>query len=199
MCLLNIIQVVKFIKLNREYFMAEEMICDITHNAINNVLRKFPRKKAALREYCDGNQIADMDELTEELALEILEIMDSASYIRCMRAKKEEQQIIYHENLILTFTDYIENNKDVYMILEQVQDCYLVCKIIKIMVQTKNINSVFQPYETTVERTYFINFVVKLSEDIQQSDMINNFLSRNCKIVKIVSIDDVARNLDDVA
>ncbi len=178
--------------------MSEEMICDITHNAINNVIKKFPRKKAALREYCDEHKVVDIDELTEDLALEILEMMDSASYIRAMRAKTEEQRQIYHENLILKFTDYIEDNKDVYMILDQVHDCYLVCKIIKIMVQTKNINSVFQPYETTVQQTYFINFVVKLSEDIKQSDMINNFLSRDCTIVRIVSIDDVGRNLEDV-
>ena len=178
--------------------MSEELLCDITHDAIKQVLKRFPRKKGAFKEYCDENCIADIEELTEDMALEILEVMDSASYIRATRAKDDERKRILHENLKMTLDDFLQNNKDVYMILDQVEDCYLLCKIIKIMVQTKNVNSVFQPYETTVEKTYFINFIVKLSDDITPSEMINSFLVRNCKIAKIVAIDDVARILSDI-
>ena len=182
----------------RSMSMEEEPICDITREGIEQLLRKYPRKRPAFRAFCDEYKIIEIEELSEDLALEILEIMDSASYIRVDRAKIAEKRRVYHETLLDTFNNFLNANKDKYLIMDMVDNCYLICKVINVMVQSKNINSVFQPYETVAEKNYFINFIVKLSDDVNPSEMINAFLIRNCKIVKLIAIDDVKRTLEDV-
>lgn len=178
--------------------MSEELISDITRDALNGLLKKFPRKKAGFKEYCDEYAILEIDELTEFMALEVLEILDSSSYVRAIRAKEAEKQRVHHENLVLMLDEYLDMEKDTYMILDKVPNCYLLCKKISIRVQHKNENNVFQPYETITQKEYLINFLVKLAEDYEPTALIKNFLTRSCKMVKITSIDSIARVLDAV-
>jgi hypothetical protein len=163
--------------------MSEELMSDITRDAIKSLLKKFPRKKEGFVAYCEDNSLLDMDELSEFMALEVLEMLDSASHIRVIRAKEAEKQRINHENLVLMLDEYLDIEKDTFMILDKVDNCYLLCKKINIRVQQKNDNNVFQPYETITAREYFINFIVKLTENYEPSELIKKFLTRlqSCK------------------
>lgn len=175
--------------------MSEELISDITKDAINNLLKKFPRKKGGFAEYLQDNAVVDIDELTEFMGLEVLEMLDSATYIKVGRAKEAERQRINHENLVSMLNEYLEIEKDSFLVLDKVPNCYLLCKKISIRVQQKNENNVFQPYETISQKEYFINFLVKLTEDYEPSDLIKTFLTRGCKVVKITSVDMIDRIL----
>lgn len=178
--------------------MSEELISDITRDMLTDLLKKFPRKKPAYKEYCHENGIIEMDELPEAMALEILETLDSASYIRANRAKEEARLKANYEHMIFMLDDYLTSKQDIYMVLDKVPNCYLVCKKITVRVQHKNENNVFQPYETITPNEYFICVLIKLAEDYQPTELIKNFLIRGCKMVKISSVDSVARILDAV-
>lgn len=175
-----------------------ELISDITYDALKALLKKYPRKKGAFNEYIKENGLTDMDELTDDMGLELLEILDSASYIKALRARDEEKYRIHHANLVTAIDDFLAANKDLYFLLDKVDNCYLICKKIHIMVQTRNENSVFQPYQTTLEKEYMINFLVKLKDDFEPTEMINHFLTRGCRMVKVNNIDSIARILNGV-
>ena len=66
------------------------------------------------------------------------------------------------------------------------------------MVQTKNLNSTFQPFERISEHTYFICVIVKLSEDFMPTELMTKLLSRNCKILKLSNLDTVDFQLDNL-
>lgn len=171
----------------------ETEINPLTQAMIESVIKKFPKKKAALKEYLVENLVETIDDLTEDQALEILEMMDSASFVKVEKQKKEEAQRQYHQSLLDEIESFLKENHEDYIVLGVVQDCYLVSKRINIIVQTKNDNSVFQPYETVNERQYFINVLVKTSDDFQPSPLMEKFMTRGCRMVKIYDLGAVTR------
>lgn len=171
----------------------ETEIHPLTLEMILFVVKKFPKKKAALKEYLVQNLVEQVEDLTEDQALEILEMMDSASFVKVEKQKKEEALKKYHENLIEEIEGFLKDNQEDYIVLAAVPDCYLVAKRINIIVQTKNDNSVFQPYETVNERQYFINVLVKTSDNFQPNGLIEKFMTRGCRMVKIYDLGAVVR------
>jgi len=143
--------------------------------------------------------IIEMEELSEGMALEILEMLDSASYIRVIRAKDQARKELYDQELLNTFNEYLEHHNDDYIVVDQVKNCYLLNKRIFIHVQTKNNNPIFQPHERINENMYFITVIVKLTEDFIPTPLISKFMSRNCKIIKLNHIDSVGTLLDRIS
>jgi len=179
--------------------MSNEAVCDITISALKDLLKNFPRKKSGFQEYCKENMIIEMEELSEGMALEVLEMLDSASYIRVIRAKEQAKRALYDEELLNAFNEYLADHNDDFIIVDQVKNCYLLNKRIFIHVQTKNNNSVFQPFERVNENMYFITVIVKLTEDFTPTPLISKFMSRNCKIIKLNHIDSVVMVLDRIS
>lgn len=175
-----------------------ESICEITKDAITTILKKYPRKKSVFKDYCHEYKITGISEMLEWQGTEILEILDSTAYIMADRAKAAEKKRKKHEQLLSEFKLFLSNNNDRFIILDKGHDCYLLSKIINVIVQTKNINPVFQPYETIKENRYFICFIIKLSEDVQLTDLMHKFIVQNCKLIGIHDVEDIANTLNSI-
>lgn len=177
---------------------AEAHICDITLNALLEILEKYPKKKPVFKAFCSEYGIADIDELTEALGLEVLDIIDNRTYILTTRAKEafriEQEKTKLRESI----DQYLELNKDKYIILSNVPECWLIAKRLSLIVYNRNDNPVFQPYETNETKEYFMVFVAKTSEEFIPDEMTNRFITRGCKMVKILDIGDINRKLEGI-
>lgn len=165
--------------------LTQEMLLDVT--------KRYPKKKPILKQYLIECMCEAIEDLSEDQALEVLEMMDSPSYVRVAKQKKDEELRKYHQSLLDEIEGFLKDNHEDYLVLDIVQDCYLIAKRINIIVQTKNDNSVFQPYETTNEKQYFINVLVKTSDSFQPSPLMEKFMTRGCRMIKIYDMGAVTR------
>lgn len=180
------------------YAAAEAPVCEITLDALLACLEKYPKKKPVFKSFCKDYGIAELDELTEALALEILEVIDSGTYVRTKRAKEayiiEQQKIKLREAV----GRYLEDAHEDFITLDKIEDCWLLAKRVNLIVYNINENSVFQPYETSKNNEYFIVCVIKTAEEFVPSDMIGRFISRGCKAVRIYEVSDIKRKLNAI-
>ncbi len=177
---------------------AEAPVCDITLGAILDSLDKYPKKKPVFKSFCHEYGIIGTEELTEALGLEVLEIIDDRAYIKTMRAKeafKLEQKRLW---LLEAVERYLELHHDKFVIISKAKECWLLAKKVTLIVFNKNDNSVFQPYETNDTKEYFIIFILKTAEEFIPDEIINSFVTRGCKIVRVYDLNDVERKLESV-
>lgn len=176
----------------------EEPVTELTMDFLLAILEQYPKKKPIFKSFCDDYKIIDEEELTEALALEVLEILDSKSYILALRAKEAKYQEEQKELLKTTVEQYLQKNNKSYVVISRVEDCWLITKRVKLNVYTRNDNAVFQPFEKHEDREYFIAAIVKTAEEFLGDEVINKFVTRGCKIVNILDPIDVERKFEGI-
>lgn len=177
---------------------AEAPIHELTFNAIVTALDKYPRKKPLFKEFCHEYKLLSLDEFTEALALEVLELIDDNTYTLTVRAKRKYEIEQKKAALIDAVTQYLADNDDIYIILSQVEDCWLLAKKVHLSVFSRNDNSVFQPTEVTIEKEYFIIAAVKTAEEFVGDELIDRFISRGCKQYKIYNDYEVRSKFESI-
>lgn len=176
----------------------EELVTDVTLDFLLTILEKYPKKKPIFTNFCEDYKILDIDELTEALALEALEMIDSKSYILAIRAKEAKYLQEQKELLNTSVEQYIQNHKKNYLVISQVEDCWLVAKRVKLNVYTINENAVFQPFEKHEDREYFIVVAIKTAEEFVGDEIINKFITRGGKMIKILDVMDIDRKFEGI-
>lgn len=176
----------------------EEPVSELTLDFLLTTLEKYPKKKPIFKNFCDEYQILDIDELTEALAFEVLETIDSKSYIVAMRAREAKFLQEQKELLNTSVQQYLQKNNKTYVIISKVTDCWLIAKRVKLNVYTINENAVFQPFEKHEDREYFIVAAIKTAEDFEGDTIINKFVTRSCKIVKVLDVNEIERKLEGI-
>jgi hypothetical protein len=176
----------------------EELVTDVTLDFLLTILDKHPKKKPIFKNFCDEYKILDIDELTEALALEVLEMIDSKSYILAIRAKEAKYLEEQKELLNSSVEEYLQKHKKTYLVISSVEDCWLVAKRVKLNVYTINENAVFQPFEKHEDREYFILIAIKTGEEFVGDEIINKFVSRGGKIIKISDVMDIDRKFEGI-
>lgn len=176
----------------------EELVTEVTLDFLLTILDKYPKKKPIFKNFCEDYKILDIDELTEVLALEVLDIIDNRSYILALRAKEAKYLEEQKELLNTTVEQYILKHKKNYLVISKVEDCWLVAKRLKLNVYTINENAVFQPFEKHEDREYFIMVAIKTAEEFVGDEIVNKFISRGGKIIKILDVMDVERKFESI-
>lgn len=177
---------------------AEESVCDITLHAILDSLDKYPKKKPVFKSFCKEYGILELEELTEALGLEVLEIIDDRAYVQTMRAKESNKIEQKRLQLMEAVDQYLTKNIEHYIILSRVDKCWLVAKKVSLIVYTRNDNPVFQPFEKNETNDYFIVFVIKTADEFIADDIINSFITRGCKMIRIYEDIEIRRKLESV-
>ncbi len=177
---------------------AEAPIHELTQKAILEVLEKYPRKKTVYKEFCTEYEILEIEEMSEVLALEILDIMDNRSYIQVVRAKKQYEIEQTHLRLVECVSNYLSAHSEEYIILTVVPDCWLVAKKVSLIVYSKNSNSAFQPYETNDKKEYFIVVAIKIAEEFTPDEIMSRFITRGCKMIRIYDELEVHRKIGEI-
>jgi len=177
---------------------AEAPIHDITYQAIVDALDKYPRKKNLFREYCREYHLLEMEEFSEAQALEVLELIDDKTYVLTLRAKHKFEDDLNKSRFVTAMHTYLANNHENYIVLDSVEDCWLIAKRVSLMVSNKNDNSAFQPYETKEFKEYFIVFVAKIADEFTPNMMIGKFITRGCKMVRIYDATEIHGKLEAV-
>lgn len=177
---------------------SEAPVHDITYQAINDLITKHPRKKTLLKEYLREYKLLDLEEMSEDMALELLEIMDSQTYVQVDRAKRKFEEEQQHAYFIDNVEAYLEKHSDKYIILSRVTDCWLLAKRIKLNVYTKNEMSQFQPVERHEDREYFVVIAVKIADEFPANDMIGRFVTRGCRVVRIYEAPEIHSKMEAI-
>lgn len=177
---------------------AEAPVHEITMAAILGALEKYPRRKAVWKEFCHEYKIADYDELTEALALEVLELIDDKTYIHTIRAKQKFEAEQEHLRLVEAMDNYLERNAKDFILLSKVDDCWLVAKRVTLIVYNRNDNSAFQPYETNETKEYFIVVAIKIADEFVPDEIIGKFITRGCKMIRVYEEHDIYGKLESI-